>query len=78
MLDRSRLSVHATTLDQDDKIKLVHGVRSLKRLLHDHPVDFIEEVLFQGLVVDLNVSRTRPKEDASRCCFSAARTVMLY
>ena len=78
MLNRSRLAVHATTLDEDHKIKLVQGVRSLKRLLHDHPVNFIEEVLLEWLVVDLNVSRAGSKKYASRCCFSAARTVMLY
>jgi hypothetical protein len=78
MLHRSRLSVHTATLNEDDEIKFFQGIRSLKRLLHDHSIDFIEEVLFEGLVIDFDVSRAGPEEYASRCCFSAARTVVLY
>ena len=78
MLYGSRLPVHTTAFDENHKIKFVEGIRSLKRLLHDHSVDFVEEVLLEWLVVDLYITRTRSKEYASRCCFPAARTVVLY
>ena len=41
----SRLSVHSATMDVDKEIKLIQRVGSLQRLLHEHPVGFIEEVL---------------------------------
>jgi len=78
MLYGSCLPVHSTAVDPDDEIKFLEGIRSLKRLLHDHSVNFVEEVLLEWLVVDRYISRTRSKEYASRCCFPAARTVVLY
>ena len=78
MLHRARLAVHPATLHEDDEVELVEGIGSLKWLLHDHPIDLIEEVLIEWLVIDFDVARSRSKEYASRCCFPAARTVMLY
>ena len=78
MLYGACLAVHSTAVDPDHEIKFLEGVRSLKRLLHDHSVDFVEEVLIEWLVVDRYISRTRSKKYASRCCFPAARTVVLY
>ena len=78
MLVCSRLAMHTTAFDEDHEIKLVEGIRSLKRLLHDHPVDFVEEVLLEWLVVDFDIARTGSEKYASRCCFPAARTVVLY
>ena len=78
MLYCSRLAVHSTAFDADHEIKFVESIRSLKRLLHDHSVDFVEKVLVEWLVVDLYITGARSEKYASRCCFPAARTVVLY
>ena len=78
MLHRTGLAVHAAAVNENDDVKLVEGIGCLKRLLHDHPVDFIEEVLVEWFVINLDVASSRSKEYASRCCFPAARTVVLY
>jgi len=52
MLNSAGLPVHAATSDKNDEIKLLERLRSLQRLLHQHAVGFIEEVLFEGFVVD--------------------------
>jgi hypothetical protein len=70
--------VHPTALDEDHQIKLVERVRSLKRLLHDHSIDFVEKVLVEWLVIDSYVTCTRSEKYAGRCCFPATRTVVLY
>ena len=78
MLHRSGLTVHTPAFYKDDKIKFVEGIRRLKRLLYDHPIDFVEKVLVEWLVVDLDITCARSENYASRCCFPAARTVVLY
>ena len=52
MLNGTGLSVHPSTSDENDEVKLVEGLRSLQRLLHQHAVSFIEKVLLEGFVVD--------------------------
>jgi len=52
MLNGTGLPMHAAAGDQNDEVKLVEGLRSLQRLLHQHAVSFIEEVLLEGFVVD--------------------------
>ena len=52
MLNGTGLSVHPSTSDKDDGVKLAESFGSLQRLLHQHAVGFIEEVLFEGFVVD--------------------------
>ena len=77
MLDGAGLTAHSAAANDDQNIELVQGVGSLQRLLHDHSVGFIEEILLDSLVVDRNISCSRSKEHASRRCLSAACSVML-
>jgi hypothetical protein len=58
-------------------IEFVEGVRSFQRPLHQHPVGFIEEVLFQFPVVDCEVSGTGPKNHTRRRGLSSARAQVL-
>ena len=78
MLDCARLAVHTPAFDTNYEVKFVQGIRSLKRLLHDHSVDFVEKVLVDWLVIDPYITCARSEKYASRCCFPAARTVVLY
>jgi hypothetical protein len=45
MLDSSCLPMHTAALHENNKIELIQSFRSLKWLLHDHAVGFIEEIL---------------------------------
>jgi len=56
VLDGARLSAHAAAGDQDHGVKLFQSFRSLERLLHQHAVGFVEEVLLEGLVIDCKFS----------------------
>jgi len=49
----------------------------LQRLLDNHLVGFIEEILLQSSVVDPNISRSGSKEHTSRRGLSSARAVVL-
>ena len=55
MLNGTCLSVHAATSDKNDGVKLAESFGSLQRLPHHHAVGFVEEVLFEGSVVDYEV-----------------------
>ena len=56
MLDGTGLSMHASTGDKNHRVKLFESLRGLQRLPHDHAVCFVEEVLFEGFVVDCKFS----------------------
>ena len=45
MLNGARLSVLSATFNVHNHVEFVESIRSLKRLLNDHLVDFIEEIL---------------------------------
>jgi hypothetical protein len=56
MLDRSGLSMHAAALDPNKNIELIQSVGGFQRSLYKHAVGFVEEVRFEGLVIDYDFS----------------------
>lgn len=77
MLHGTGLSPHTTAFNVNQDIKFAQSIGSLERLLDNHSVGFIKEVLLEAFIIDLKVSCSRSKEHASRRRFSSARTIML-
>ena len=75
--NRTGLTAHATAFDADDDVELGGGLRNLQRLLSQHPMQLVEEILFDGLVIDPDVARSGAQKNASRRSFPAARSVVL-
>jgi hypothetical protein len=48
--------MHTATLDKDEQVELIESLGSLQRLSYQHAVGFVEEVRFEGLVIDYNFS----------------------
>ena len=77
VLGGTRLSVHSTAVNIDQNVELGQRVGSLKRLLHQHPVEFIKEVRLKRLVVNGDIACSRSQEHAGRRSFSSARSIVL-
>jgi hypothetical protein len=71
------LAVHTPAIDSDNNVEFVQGIGCFQGPLHQHAVGFIEEVLFQGSIVDSEGARTGPKNYTGGGRFSAARAVVL-
>ena len=56
MLDRARLTMHTAALNQNDQVELAESLGSLQGLPYQHAVGFVEEVCFEGLVIDCDIS----------------------
>jgi hypothetical protein len=75
--DSSSLAAHSTAVDVDDDVEFVHRVGSLQGLVHQHSVGFVEEVLFEGLIVDFYFSGSGSQEHTSCRRLPSARAVIL-
>jgi len=77
VLNGARLTVRSASGHTHMNIKLVQSIRSFQRPLYEHPMGFMEEVLFEILIVDGKVSCARSKDHTRRRCLSTARAQVL-
>src|SRR5215213_3982622 len=71
------LAGRAAARDVDDDVELAGGVGERQRLADDHAERLVGEVLVEGLAVDLDLARARPKVDARGRSLAPPRSVIL-
>ena len=59
MLNGASLAAHTAACNVNNDIEFACRLRNMERLLRNHPVDAVEEILFDRFFVDSNLSRSR-------------------
>lgn len=77
MADCASLTTYTTTDHGDVDVEFLDSLSQFQRLTNYHAGSFAAEEIFQGAVVDGDVTSTRTQENACGCGLATASAVIL-